>query len=39
MKTDVQKEKPEPASNKTAWAFDLGKGSIGEAKQLESSGM
>jgi len=31
MKTDVQKEKPGPASNEMAWAFDLGKGSIGEA--------
>ncbi len=25
------KDKPEPASNETVWAFDLGKGSIGEA--------
>jgi hypothetical protein len=31
MKTDVQKEKSEPASNEMGWAFDLGKDSIGEA--------
>ena len=31
-KTDyVLKDKPEPGSNETVWAFDLGKGSIGEA--------
>jgi hypothetical protein len=27
----VLNKKPEPASNETVWAFDLGKGSIGEA--------
>jgi hypothetical protein len=27
----VLKNKPEPASNEMVWAFDLGKGSIGEA--------
>ena len=31
MKTYVLKEKTEPASNEIVWAFDLGKGSIGEA--------
>jgi CRISPR-associated endonuclease Csn1 len=31
MKDYVLKEKPEPASNEIVWAFDLGKGSIGEA--------
>ncbi|HEY5503844.1 MAG TPA: hypothetical protein VIK28_01705 [Sedimentisphaerales bacterium] len=31
MKTYVLKEKPEPPSNDVVWAFDLGKGSIGEA--------
>jgi hypothetical protein len=31
MKTGVQKEKPEPASNEMVWAFDMGKCSIGEA--------
>ena len=31
MKDYVLKDKPEPASNETVWAFDLGKGSIGEA--------
>jgi hypothetical protein len=31
-KTDyVLNKKPEPASNEMVWAFDLGKGSIGEA--------
>jgi hypothetical protein len=30
-KTDyVLKDKPEPGSNETVWAFDLGKGSIGD---------
>jgi hypothetical protein len=32
MKTDVQKEKSEPASNEMVWAFDLGKGSIGSPR-------
>jgi hypothetical protein len=31
MKDYVLKTKPEPAANETVWAFDLGKGSIGEA--------
>ena len=31
MKDYVLNEKPEPASNETVWAFDLGKGSIGKA--------
>jgi CRISPR-associated endonuclease Csn1 len=31
MKDYVLKEKSEPASNDIVWAFDLGKGSIGEA--------
>src|ERR1035438_7878904 len=31
MKDNVLNKKPEPASNETVWAFDLGKGSIGEA--------
>ncbi len=31
MKTYVLNKKPEPASNEMVWAFDLGKGSIGEA--------
>jgi hypothetical protein len=32
MKDYVLNKKPEPASNnETVWAFDLGKGSIGEA--------
>ena len=31
MKTDVQKEKSEPASNEMGWAFDLGNDSISEA--------
>jgi hypothetical protein len=31
MKDYVLKNKPEPAANETVWAFDLGKGSIGEA--------
>jgi CRISPR-associated endonuclease Csn1 len=31
MKTYVLKEKPEHPSNDMVWAFDLGKGSIGEA--------
>ena len=31
MKDYVLKEVSEPASNETVWAFDLGKGSIGEA--------
>ena len=31
MKTYVLKEKPEPVSNEMVWAFDFGKGSIGEA--------
>jgi CRISPR-associated endonuclease Csn1 len=31
MKDYVLNEKPEPASNEMVWAFDLGKGSIGEA--------
>ena len=31
MKTYVLKNKPEPASSEIVWAFDLGKGSIGEA--------
>jgi len=31
MKTYVLNEKSEPASNEIVWAFDLGKGSIGEA--------
>ena len=31
MKDYILKDKPEPASNETVWAFDLGKGSIGEA--------
>jgi len=30
MKDYVLKEKPEPAANETVWAFDLGKGSIGD---------
>jgi hypothetical protein len=30
MKDYVLKNKPEPASNEMVWAFDLGKGSIGE---------
>jgi len=31
MKDYVLNEKPEPPSNEMVWAFDLGKGSIGEA--------
>jgi hypothetical protein len=31
MKDYVLNKKPEPASNEIVWAFDLGKGSIGEA--------
>ena len=31
MKDYVLKDKPEPASNETVWAFDLGKGSIGDS--------
>jgi hypothetical protein len=31
MNDYVLKEKPKPASNDMVWAFDLGKGSIGEA--------
>ena len=31
MKNYVLNEKPKPASNEMVWAFDLGKGSIGEA--------
>jgi hypothetical protein len=31
MKDYVLNKKPEPAANETVWAFDLGKGSIGEA--------
>lgn len=31
MQDYILNQKPEPASNGTAWAFDLGKGSIGEA--------
>ena len=31
MKDYVLKEKPEPASNETVWAFDLGKVSIGDS--------
>ena len=31
MQDYVLKHKPEPASNEMVWAFDLGKGSIGEA--------
>jgi CRISPR-associated endonuclease Csn1 len=31
MKDYVLKNKPEPAANEMVWAFDLGKGSIGEA--------
>jgi CRISPR-associated endonuclease Csn1 len=31
MKDYVLKTKPEPVSNEMVWAFDLGKGSIGEA--------
>jgi len=31
MRTYVLKEKTEPPSNDMVWAFDLGKGSIGEA--------
>ena len=31
MKDYILKDKPEPAANQTVWAFDLGKGSIGEA--------
>jgi predicted metal-dependent peptidase len=31
MKDYVLNKKPEPASNEMVWAFDLGKGSIGEA--------
>ncbi len=31
MKTYVLNEKPEPASNEMVWAFDLGKGSIGDS--------
>src|ERR1039457_4033117 len=31
MNDYVLKNKPEPASNEMVWAFDLGKGSIGEA--------
>jgi len=30
MKDYVLKDKSEPASNETVWAFDLGKGSIGD---------
>jgi hypothetical protein len=30
MKDYVLKNKPEPAANETVWAFDLGKGSIGD---------
>jgi hypothetical protein len=30
-KTNYVLNKPEPAANETVWAFDLGKGSIGEA--------
>jgi len=30
MNDYVLNKKPEPASNETVWAFDLGKGSIGE---------
>jgi hypothetical protein len=30
MKDYVLKNKPEPASNEMVWAFDLGKGSIGD---------
>jgi hypothetical protein len=30
VKDYVLKEKPEPASNEIVWAFDLGKGSIGD---------
>jgi len=31
MKDYVLKEKPGPASNEMVWAFDLGKGSIGDS--------
>ena len=31
MKDYVLKDKPEPPLNDMVWAFDLGKGSIGEA--------
>jgi hypothetical protein len=31
MNDYVMNKKPEPASNEIVWAFDLGKGSIGEA--------
>jgi hypothetical protein len=31
MKDYVLNKKPEPAANKIVWAFDLGKGSLGEA--------
>ncbi len=31
MKDYILNKKPEPASNEMVWAFDLGKGSIGEA--------
>jgi hypothetical protein len=31
MNDYVLNKKPEPASNDMVWAFDLGKGSIGEA--------
>ena len=31
MNDYVLNKKPEPASNEMVWAFDLGKGSIGEA--------
>jgi hypothetical protein len=30
MKDYVLNKQPEPASNETVWAFDLGKGSIGD---------
>ena len=36
MKTDVLNEKPEPPSNEMVWAFDLGKGSIGEAVRRDN---
>jgi hypothetical protein len=32
MKDYVLNKKPEPASNETVWAFDLGKGSIGSPR-------
>jgi hypothetical protein len=36
MKDYVLNKKPEPASNEMVWAFDLGKGSIGEAVRQDN---